>query len=137
MKLPSFKRLIKTDFQEEFQALVDTLSTSLNVGIESLYDAINRKLTLRDNVACVVKELDIAVTSTGIPKVSTAFPVDIPNRIDGLMVMNATNLTNPGTYPTSGVFISWSQTQTGILIKHITGLQADQTYRIRIVAFGQ
>ena len=49
MKLPLFRRLFKTDFKQEFQELVDQLSVSINVGIENLYDALNRKLSLRDN----------------------------------------------------------------------------------------
>lgn len=136
MKLSSFKRLIRTDFKQEFQGLIDQLSVSINIGMESIHDALNRKITLRDNIACTVKELDVKVDATGKPLTTTQFQMDIPNRLDGISVINAYNTDFANTYPTSGVFISWSQTQTGILINNITGLQANQTYRIKLVAYG-
>lgn len=137
MKLPSFRRIFKTDFAQEFQNLVDQLSVSINVGIENLYDALNRKLTLRDNMLCTVKEIDVTVDPTGAPTNTTSFPLDISGRIDGVIVLSAINLTTTGMYPSYGVFISWTQTQNGILINNITGLQSGQKYRIRVVAFGQ
>jgi len=136
MRLPSFKRLIRTDFKQEFQALVDQLSVSINVGIENIYDALNRKLTLRDNIACTVKEIDVKVDEAGTPSTTTQFQMDISNRLDGIVVISALNQTTSSMYPTSGIFISWTQTQTGILINNITGLQSEQTYRLKIVAFG-
>jgi len=136
MKLPSFRRLIRTDFKQEFQALVDQLSVSINIGIENIYDALNRKITLRDNIACTVKEIDVKVDASGTPLSTTQFQMDITNRLDGITVLNAINLDVSTNYPTSGIFISWTQTQTGILINNITGLQANQTYRLKLVAFG-
>lgn len=136
MRLPSFRRLIRTDFKQEFQALVDQLSVSINIGIENLYDALNRKLTLRDNIACTVKEIDVKVDAAGTPLSTTLFQMDITNRLDGIVVLNALNQDDSSTYPTSGLFISWTQTQNGILINNIKGLQANQTYRLKLVAFG-
>lgn len=137
MKLPSFRRLYKTDFAQEFQALVDQLSVSINIGIENMYDVLNRKLTLRDNMLCTVKEIDVTVDPARAPTTTTSFPLDISGRIDGVVVLSAVNLTTTGMYPSSGVFISWTQTQNGVLINNITGLQNGQKYRLRVVAFGQ
>ena len=136
MKLPSFRRLIRTDFKQEFQALVDQLSVSINIGIENLYDALNRKLTLRDNIACTVKEIDVKVDASGTPTATTLFKMDISNRLEGITVLNALNIDDSTGYPTGGIFISWTQTQNGILINNITGLVANQTYRLKLVAFG-
>lgn len=136
MKLPSFKRLIRTDYKQEFQSLIDQLSVSINIGIESIYDALNRKITLRDNIACTVKEIDVKVDVTGTPITTTLFKMDISNRLDGIVVLNALNQTDSTVYPTGGIFISWTQTQNGILINNITGLQANQTYTLKLVAFG-
>jgi hypothetical protein len=136
MRLSSFKRLYKGDFKQEFQALVDQLATSINIGIEALYDALNRKLTLRDNIACTVKEIDVKVDAAGTPTTTTLFKMDISNRLEGITVLSALNTDDSTGYPTGGIFISWTQTQNGILINNITGLIANQTYRLKIVAFG-
>lgn len=135
--MPSFKRLFKGDYDSEEQGLIDKLSSSLNYGIEVLYDALNRKLTLRDNISCTVKDVEVTVNSSGIPNSSTTFSMDITNKIDGLMVIRAENLTNSNTYPSGGVFVTFSQNNTTVTIIHVTGLQANNNYRLRIVAFGQ
>lgn len=104
MKLPSFKRLIRTDYKQEFQSLIDQLSVSINIGIESIYDALNRKITLRDNIACTVKEIDVKVDVTGTPITTTLFKMDISNRLDGIVVLNALNQTDSTVYPTGEYF---------------------------------
>lgn len=137
MKLPLFRRLFRTDFKQEFQELVDQLSVSINVGIENLYDALNRKLSLRDNILCTVKELDITANPDGSPVTTSIIQLDISGRIDGVIVISAVNITDSGVYPTSGVFVSWTQTQNGVLINNITGLPPGQKFRVKLVAFGQ
>jgi len=47
------------------------------------------------------------------------------------------NITNPLSYPSSGVTISWDQITAGsIQIKHISGLTEGNTYNIRVVIYG-
>lgn len=136
MRLPSFKRLFKNDYEEQYQTLIDRLSSSLNIGIEVLYDALNRRLTIKDNVAATVKDVNVTVNSNGLPNATTSFALDISNQVLGLEVIKADNLTNPTTYPTSGIIINYTQNGTNVLINHVTGLQSGQTYRLRIIAWG-
>jgi len=136
MKLQSFKRLFKTDYKEEFQDLIDKLSASLNVGIESLYDALNGKLSLSDNLYCNVVDIDVIVDSNGIPKNTTSYPITLKTKPIGLQVIDARNLTNTTTYPSGAIFISFTAENTRIIINHITGLQANQTYRLKIITWG-
>lgn len=136
MRLPSFKRIFKADYQEEFQQLIETLSYNINSGFEAIYEAINKRLTLRDNILCSVKDVELQVNSEGIPLLPVNVPLDMTNRIDGVVVLKAENIINITTYPTSGVFVNYTQTESGITINHVTGLQASTRYRLRIVAFG-
>jgi hypothetical protein len=140
MKLPSFKRLFENDFDSSERNLVAKLALSLNQGIENLYLALSKRISLRDNIQCTVKDVQVTVDSNGIPINTTSFRVDdtqinqnIP--VIGCMVINATNSTNPTTYPTATPFISWTQTANAVQINHVSGLQANNTYVLRIVAF--
>lgn len=137
MKLPSFRRLFKNDFKEEFQGLVDQLSVSINAGIESVYEALNKKLTFKDNFSCTVKDVTLSVDSTGTPKTSITLPLDVSGRIDGVTVLYALNNSSSSRYVTSGVHVSWTQTQNGLSINNIAGLYTDDEYLIRIVIFVQ
>ncbi len=135
-RLPSFRRVFLSDYSEEEQPLVSKLSQTINQGLETLFDALNKKISLGDNILCTVKDVVIQVDSSGTPQNATSFQLDITGTIVGCVVLKAENLTNTAVYPTSSPFISYTQTQNGIRIDHVTGLQSNNQYRLRIVAFG-
>lgn len=136
MKLPNFRRLFKGDFPVEVQDLIDKLSVTINHGFELLYEALNNKLTFRENFLATVKDVDVEVDATGTPKKTTSISLSFTNRVDGCLVIKADNLTNTNTYPSGSVMINYKQTENSIIINNITGLQADNVYRLRIVVLG-
>jgi hypothetical protein len=135
MRLPTFKRLIKSDYKEEYQSLIETLSFSINNGIESVYQALNNALSLKDNIACTVKDVSLEVDANGSPKTKTVFVLNTTNRILGICVLNAVNTKNPTVLPTSGVFISFVQENKNIVISSVKGLPANQPFTLSLVAF--
>jgi len=135
MKLPNFKRIFKSDYKTEFHSLIEPLSFSINNGIEVLYQTLNKAVSLKDNVACTVKEITIEVDDSGAPKTSTVFTLDTTNRVLGITVLNAFNSKNPTITPTSGVFIGFSQENKYITINTIKGLPANQQFVLTLVAF--
>ena len=135
MKLPNFKRLIKSDYAQEFHSLIETIGFSVNNGVEVLYQALNKSLSLKDNIACTVKELTVEVKDDGTPKTQLTFTLDTSNRILGITVLNASNLTNPTVYPSFMPFISYTQSGKNVTINNIKGLQSGQKYTLTIVAF--
>lgn len=110
---------------------------SLNNGIEVLYDALNRNITLRENIKATVRDVNVSVDSTGKPLQTTAFTLDTPGNVDLVMVGLAQNQTNTSNFPTSGVFLSWTQSTNSVILNNITGLQPNQQYLLRVVAFSK
>jgi hypothetical protein len=138
MKLPNFKRIYDQDYKDEFKDFVRQLSFPLNVGIEVLYEALNKKLTFRDNISCSVKDIKVIVDSSGNPTNKTIFGLDSQGAIvDGCNIIKITNDKNPSKYPIGGVFLSFIQTNEGVLVQNITGLTAGESYTIRIIAYHQ
>lgn len=137
MKIPGWKQIISTDYAKQFQSLVAQLSLSLNNGVSVIYTALNNNLTIRDNFLATVKDVTVTVNANGTPTQTTAFQLKSTSNVDFVMVGLATNQTNPGTYPTSGVFISGVQASNIYTIQNVTGLQAGQTYILRVLAFQQ
>ncbi len=135
-RLPNFRRIFKQDYEEEFHSLVDRLSVSLNIGLESLYSALNNRLTFADNFLATVRTVSVEVNSSGIPKVTTSFTTDTTTPLSGLLVIKSTNSTNPTTYPTGGINITYTQNNNQVLINHIAGLPADNSFQLTIVALG-
>lgn len=136
MKLPNFKRLNKNDYPDAFQEIVDTLASSLNIGIESLYQALNKQLTRRENMLATEKDITLSVTSSGIPTTSTFFTLDFTGKALGLSVEKIDNLSNPNALLQGGVSVLWSQTGNTIVIQQVTGLIPSNQYRLHVVANG-
>lgn len=136
MRTPNFRRLFTTDFAEEQKELVDKLAFVLNGGIQVLYDALNKKISQTDNIDCHVTDVEVTVDVLGIPTSSTIFTLaDKTRNIQGMVVQRAENLTNTSVYPSSGIFITYQQVQTGVQIQHVTGLPANNRFKLRIVAY--
>lgn len=137
MKLPSFKRLLSTDFEKEFQELINQLALSLNNGIDILYQALANNITLRDNIKSIVQDVTVEVDSSGTPKQLAEFRLTIQGKVDGITVILAQNQVNSATYPVGGIFISGTQGVSTFVINNITGLQPNQAYLLRLVAWLQ
>lgn len=137
MKIPGFKRLLGSDFDKQFQELINQLSLSLNNGIDILYQALNNNLTFRDNIKSQVQDITVSVDANGTPRQNASFKLNISARVDGTLVILAENQDNSNTYPSGGVFINGTQDINNFIINHITGLQANQSYLLRVVIFFQ
>lgn len=133
MKLPSFKRLIKTDFKSEDQELVSGLASIWNYGIEVLYLALNNRLTLSENLSAIVKDYNVQVDANGAPSVTFIIPSS--TEINDVRIAKIDNLTSPSNKPTTAVMVvDWEPVKNGIMINKIVGLTANQLYKLRIIA---
>ena len=143
MKLPWYKRIDESDFLPEEKPLIRKLANSLNSGFENVYLALSNRITLSENVACSIKEVELSVGSDGKPVSESFLNLDRRNgtsvgaelKIIGCVVLKAQNLTDSGAYLTGSPFVTWTQTQSGIQINHVTGLIAGNKYRLTVVAF--
>ena len=125
MKLPSFKRLFKGDYDEKEQNLVDKMSYTINSGIEVLYEALNRRLNFTDNFNSSQHTLTVTVDSSGKPIQTTVFTSNISGSAVGILVLKAVAGTDTvPIFPTSAPFISYSQNNKGFTISNVKGLTA-------------
>tara|TARA_R110000868_G_scaffold125051_1_gene330553 strand:- start:153 stop:566 length:414 start_codon:yes stop_codon:yes gene_type:complete len=133
-QLPSFRRIVRQDYDPKYQDLIDTLSVSLNQGIEVLYDLLNGKLSIKDNFASTIKEIDVEVDANGKPKTKTIIKKTSTDRTEGLWVLRVQNLTNSNVYPSATPLISFTETTDSIIVDNITSLPIGYIFRIKIVA---
>lgn len=135
-KIPSYRRIIKTDYPSELQDSIEKLSFSINPAFEILFDILNKKLTLRDNLKCSVKEFITKVKTNGQPYNKITLPLDFLGPIDGCLVLNAINIKNPEQGVAGAPFISFTQNGNNIIINNIKGLHVDHEYSLKILIFG-
>lgn len=134
-KLSSYKRIITNDYPAEDKKFIEKLASPINDSFNELYFATNGRLSIQENLFCTVKLIDVTVDSNGVPTTSTTFTLDKQSPVLGVQVIYAINQTNTAIYPTTQPFISFSPVTNGILINHISGLQANQRYSIRLIAW--
>lgn len=129
-KLNNLKRIIKEDFPEEYQELIDKLAYSLNPFLEQISDAFNKNIT-NENLSREVVTVTVE-NSGGNLKVPAQFKTSLKRRIIGLHVIKAENLTNPAVYPTNTPFISWTFNNNILNVLNVTGIQDNNKYRLTL-----
>lgn len=135
MKLPSYKRIITQDYPKDDRELIEQLGGNINDSFGVLYSALNRRLTLNDNISCTVRDVELIVDANGTPQGQVGFSLDVINTpVTGCICVRASNLVNSSVYPTGTPWISFIQTDNFIRILNVTNLQPGTRYRLRIVA---
>ncbi len=134
-KLPAYKRLYYNDFPKEAQETIEQLSYTVNNAFEGIFGALNKNINIRDNLAVSIRDVTVNVDDKGVPLSTLTFGVDNTNPIDGVLVIRALNQTDKNVFPTGGIFVTYSQTGTKVTINNITGIPANNTFLVRIIAF--
>lgn len=132
--LPSYRRIFEQDYPDEYKELVKQLSVSINYGFDPLYELLNGKLTLTDNLDTTIKTISVEVDAAGKPKNKVTIKKSNSNKSQGLMVIKAVNITNTNVFPNAGVLISYTETTDSIIINHVAGLPANNIFDLTIVA---
>lgn len=135
MVLATFKRLFKGDYNAQYQDLVEQLSLTINNGFDNLYNLTVNRISLKDNISCTLKTVQISVDSSGNPVNPVVISLSQTTKVQGLTLLNLTNLVSSTTYPTSGVHVSFSVINSGVSISNVTGLLANNKYQMNIVIF--
>ncbi len=134
LKLPSQKKILREDIKEA-PTWINGIVEPLNSFMETTYQALNKNITLTENIASFIKEITYRTNSTypmGMGKIY--IQNGLKSRAIGIMVMQvyekSTYIPAPGP-----VYIPWVEENASIAISTITGLEADKTYTIRLVVF--
>lgn len=135
-KLPSYRRIIKSEYPDNLQESIEKLAFSVNPAFEVIFDILNRKLTLRDNIKCSVKEFIVSVDANGVPSIRIVLPLDFNGQVDGCIVLNAINIKNPAKGVNAAPFVSFSQNNNTIIVNNIKGLFNNEDYKIKLLIFG-
>lgn len=133
-KIQSFKRLIKEDVEEQYRPLIEKIGFSVNNFADEVVNTINGNLTT-DNLGEKIKDVVVTVNATGSPITATSFKTDLSGVVQGMWVVKAENVTNKATYPTSQPFITWSENNNVITVNNISGLQANNKYKLKVRLF--
>lgn len=137
MILPTFKSLQSSDFDKQYEDLINKLALILNNDIQGLFNTLNRNTSLANNILCTVKDVPVVVDGNGNTTNTANFAIDIPNmRVRGCTVIKAINTGNSNVFPTGAPFVSFTPGTQQVTINNVTGLQAGAQYTLTVIAWG-
>ncbi len=134
MRLPTQKKILREDLKDA-PAFVNGIIEPVNSFMESVYQALNKNITLNDNIASFIKELTYVTPSTYPASVdNVSFLNTLRTRPIGVFLMQIYDKSDY-TPPTGSVFIPWIEDNGTIIIYPIPGLAASKTYVLRLAIF--
>lgn len=136
MKVQGFRRIIVEDVAAEDKPLAEKIGSSINPFAEEVINLMNGKISIADNLNQKHKEITLSLNSNGTPKADTAFQHGLIGRCRGISVEKVENLTNVNTYPTNAPFITFTEANGLVTVKHVTGLQVDNKWKITLLCKG-
>lgn len=133
MKLPTSKKISREDLKDA-PPWVSGIINPVNSFMETVYQALNKNITLQENINSFIKELPYITDSTYPVAQNVKFQNVLKTKPIGVVVMQA---FDKATYtPAIGpVYVPWIEINNEIIIGSITGLEASKEYTIRLLIF--
>ena len=75
-KLSNYRRILSTDYEPQYKAVIDQLATSLNNSFDEIYSALNNNLTFTDNISGTVTTITATVDASGNPNRTVQFKLN-------------------------------------------------------------
>jgi hypothetical protein len=136
--LPPVKRISKEDLPEA-PPWTEKLIYPINLFFDSVYRALNGKLTVPENILAEIREINFQVRSdydgSDTDKWDVlSFQSRLGNRARGLQVFQLLRVVDSSAFTpiASGVFVDWEDENRNIKINYITGLTAGGKYLLRV-----
>lgn len=127
MKAPDLKRIVKEDFDSEYQQLIEKLSFPLNSHMEQVRNLFNKNINT-DNLARELITLQVQTNASGQPINKLSFKSKLKDRVRGINIISGNILSSNTTYMTQAPFITFSQNGEIVNILYIAGLAPETRY---------
>jgi hypothetical protein len=127
--LPATKKISRADLGKDAPDWVNNLLSPLNSFIEQVYTALNKNITLPENVASQIINIEVntpADYSIGIfPSIN--FKRTLARKANLCIIGRAIEI-NTNSIFINGVFPTWEDNNGTIGIKYISGLENSKNY---------
>lgn len=133
--LPATKRITRADLGEDVPEWVDNLLSPLNSFIEQIYTAFNKNISIPENIASQIVQLDINTNSNyssgEFP--NTAFKRNLSKKANIVLIGQVKDLSDNEYKFVAGGYPSWEDNNGTINIYYIPGLDDSKKYRVNLL----
>ena len=129
-KIPPITRIAKEDFSEYDWA--EKLLWPINLVFQTVLQALNKDLTLNENLSAQTK--DLIITDTQLPLAFIAD--DVPRRVTDVWITKISRVD--GTSLAATVGLQWElDNNNAVQIQAMPGLVSGEQYRVRFAVLGE
>lgn len=131
--LPPVKSVRREDLGPDAPAWVDNLLGPLTVFMEAIYSALNKQITIRENIAATIREFNFVTKSnysTGGWDI-IQFPSGLKTKPTACWVGYIQEANQSIIY--DPVTVSWEDLSGDIRVNYITGLSNSTQYTVRLI----
>lgn len=135
---PNIRRIRTEDFDPEYRKLLERLSYSINEFQDQTIFVLSKRVDFQ-NLNQYVIDVDFRIDGSGNITQPAIINTEgnINGRTIGVYCINATNLQNPNTIPTSQPFVQFTIDTNQVRILNVSSLQADSQYRLKLLLIGE
>lgn len=131
--LPDVRRLNREDFPDA-PSWVDPMLNTLNAFMDSVYNIMNKNLSLVYNFN--IQIVTVAVSTDGNGDISPVKQkLAIRGKVRGLVVIRVLKEANDQT-SIQAPYVEWSQSEDILTITNIASLNTDKKYKIVLLVIG-
>jgi hypothetical protein len=133
MRLPNIQKILRQDVAEAPDWVLKIIGP-INGFFEEIYVGLNRNITLRENIACNIVDVQFD-TSASYPSVFTS--ITIPSKLrtvaEGVLILKISEKAENLTLITTATSLQWSAVEGGVRIDLVAGLAVSKTYNMRVM----
>lgn len=134
-RVPDIKRIQVENFDKDDQAVAEKLAYPLNSFMEQTQAVLKGNVDFQ-NLNRELLTLDVLVGADGKPVVITKVKSALRTKVAGLNCIRANNSTDSTLFVVGAPFVTFTQTNDILTILHVTGLQANNKYRLILESIG-
>ncbi len=131
MKLPNISRYQKQNYPGSPDWFTRFIG-DLNTFTETMWNVLNRNLTIADNLDAQVYAFSILAGAAAINNTQTFTPT-LKHVPQAVIVGNCVDQASYAAALSTAVYVSWAWTGSQIQIQSITGLTSGHTYLVTLV----
>jgi hypothetical protein len=136
--LPTLKKIQRADLGGDVPLWIEGILSYINQFTEEIYSAMNRNITIPENVKGQIKVLEFRTGGQYISQqdfTEQTFLNSLGKRMQVLFIGNIVNESKPD-YKYENSTVSWNDNGNGtVTVRYISGLEDNQNYRITLLGF--
>lgn len=129
--LPDTRRLNREDFQDA-PAWIDPMLTVINAFMDSVYNIMNRNISLTQNLNIQIVTINVETDTNGDIK-PVKLKTTVRGRVAGVSVIRVITTDTSSISP----FVSFTQNENILIISNIASLNSNQKYKIILLVIGE